>query len=260
MRTEDKAVYLLLLVSLVVLGASCGGAPTTAETTNRAEQTIETTSTSLADPLDNSEEPADITTGANQVGSTSTTVVASTTATPDRELSQAWIDSQTALSKVGSDDFADITYYADYLSINPNDVSTPMGALCWAYHELARSQYMDSTRSMLDYYMVPFLIENYDGITDEQIGDPGPEATGKFFDLVLSDLGSLGPVDDENDVITEANAIEYFIDLHEFAGDGTAWPDAVRIITSPEMAAALQAGEGLPAEVPNICRCSGCLC
>ena len=249
MWNKGKAVYLLLLVALVMLGASCGDAPTTAETTNRAEQTIETTPTSLASPLDNSEEPADTTTGSNQVGSTSTTVVASTTATPDRELSQAWIDSQVALAKVGSDDFADRTYYTDYLSINPNDVSTPMGALCWAYHELARSQYMDSTRSMLDYYMVPFLMENYDGITDEQIGAPGPEATGKFFELVLSNLGSVGPIDDENDVITEANTIGFFNDLHEFAGDGTAWPDAVRIIASPEMVAAFAAGEGLPAEV-----------
>ena len=265
------AIYLLLLVALVILGTSCGGAPTTAETTNRAEQTIETTPTSLAGPLDNSEEPADTTTGSNQVSSTSTTVVASTIVPPSRELSQAWVDSQVTLSKVGSDDFADSTYYINYLSINPNDVSTPMGALCWAYHELGQSFEKDSMRSMLDYHMVPFLMENYDGITDEQIGPPGPKATDAFFDLVLSDIGSIGSVDDSSgqidtygensatgavgsidgsdDAMTDANIIGYFNDIHEFAGDGNAWPDAVRTIASPEMAAAFAAGEGLPAEV-----------
>jgi len=248
MRTEDKAVYLLLLVALVVLGTSCGGAPTTAETTNRAEQTIETTPTSLADILDNSEEPADITTGSNQVGSTSTTVVTSTTATPNRELSQAWVDSQVVVSKSESDDFADRNYYIEYLSINPNNISTPMGALCWAYHELERSYFMDSLRFTLDYYTIPFFMENY-GITDEQIGAPGPEATDKFFDLVMSNLGSVGTFDDENDAISEADTMGFFKELHEFAGDGTAWQDAVRIIASPGMAVAFIAGEGLPTEV-----------
>ena len=249
MGNKGEAVYLLLLVALVMLGAGCGGAPTTTETTNRAEQTIETTTpTSLASPLDNSEETADTKTVSNQVGSTTTTVVASTVVTPNRELSQAWVDSQVLLSKAGSDDFADASYYDEYLSINPNDVSTPMGALCWAYHELGQSFEKDSIRSMLDYHTVPFLMENY-GITDEQIGAPGPEATDKFFDLVLSNLGSVGTFDDENDAISEANTMGFFNDLHEFAGDGTAWQDAVRIIASPGMAVAFAAGEGLPAEV-----------
>lgn len=107
---------------------------------------------------------------------------------------------------------------------------------------------MDSLRSMLDYHMVPFLMENY-GITDEQIGPPGPKATDEFFDLVLSDIGPVGSVDGTNDAMTEANTIGFFNDLHEFAGDGNAWPVAVRIIASPEMAAAFAAGEGLAAEV-----------
>lgn len=259
MRTKGKEVYLLLLVALVLLSASCVGTDTTKGPNQVGSASDTTSSTRL--PVTSIVTHPDTSSITSTVidGSYSTTVVTSTTATPNRELSQAWIDSQVVVSKSESDDFEDRNYYIEYLSINPNKISTPMGALCWAYHELERSYFMDSLRFTLDYYTIPFFMENY-GITDEQIGDPGPEATGKFFDLVLSDLGSLGPVDDEDDVITEANTIGYFIDLHEFAGDGTAWPDAVRIITSPEMAAALQAGEGLPAEVPNICRCSGCLC
>ena len=302
MQTKRKSVYLMVLGALIVLGASCGGSSIIAETTNQAEQTIEPTSTSLVGVLDNNEESADATTGPNQVGSTSdttsstllsvtstvaqsntssttstvingsssTTVVASTIVTPNKELSQAWVDSQVALSKVGSDNVADSNYYNEYLSINPNDVSTPMGALCWSFHELVRSQHMDSLRSMLDYHMVPFLMENY-GITDEQIGPPGPKATDEFFSLILSDIGPVGSVDDSSgqidtpgengvvgpvvsidgtdDAMTETDTIGFFNDLHVFAGDGTAWPDAVRIIASPEMAAAFAAGEGLPVEV-----------
>ena len=280
MRTKGKAIYLMVLFALVILSAACGGTSTIAETTNRNEQAIETTSTSLVGAPDNSEEPTDTTTGPNQVGSasdttsstllsvtstfaqpdassttstvingaSSPTVVASTIATPSGELSQAWVDSQVVLSKVGSDNVADSNYYTEYLSVNPNDVSTPMGALCWAYHELVRSQHMDSLRSTLDYYTIPFFMENY-GITDEQIGAPGPEATDKFFDLVLSNLDLIGTVDDANNDMSEADIMGFFNDLHEFAGDGNAWPDAVRIIASPEMATAFVAGEGLPAEV-----------
>ena len=36
---------------------------------------------------------------------------------------------------------------------------------------------------------------------------------------------------------------------HEFAGDGREWPNAVRAVASPEMAAAFRAGEGLPSDV-----------
>lgn len=107
---------------------------------------------------------------------------------------------------------------------------------------------MDSLRFTLDYYTIPFFMENY-GITDEQIGAPGPEATDKFFDLVMSNLGSVGTFDDENDAISEADTMGFFNELHEFAGDGTAWQDAVRIIASPGMAVAFATGEGLPTEV-----------
>ena len=107
---------------------------------------------------------------------------------------------------------------------------------------------MDSLRLTLDYYTIPFFMENY-GITDEQIGAPGPEATDKFFDLVLSNLASVDTVDDTNNDMSEADIMGFFNELHEFAGGGNAWPDAVRIIASPEMADAFAAGEGLPAEV-----------
>ena len=255
MWTKRGRNMLIMLVSLAILGASCGG---TAETRNPAETTTgsrqvdstseaaSTTNLSVTSTVTHPNTSSTTSTVIN--GSSSTTVVTSTIATPNGELSQAWVDSQVVLSKVGSDDVADSNYYTEYLSINPNDVSTPMGALCWAYHELARSYEMDSLRSMLDYHMVPFLMENY-GITDEQIGPPGPKATDEFFSLILSDIGPVGSIDGPNDDMSEADAIGYFNDLHEFAGGGNAWPDAVRIIASPEMAAAFAAGEGLPAEV-----------
>ena len=198
------------------------------------------------------------------------TVSDTTTMTlPTLEYSPAYVEYQRMRSYLGDDSLESLRIINNYMSNNPNDVSAPMGALCWASHELSRSYVMDTMRWILDDNWVPFLVEEY-GVSSEQIGSPSPEATEDFLNLV-SEAGSVGSVDDgesgqavlpaENgnagpigstggaDVADDGNFWDYLRLNHEFAGDGNAWSNAVRAIASPEMTAALQAGEGLPPDV-----------
>ena len=99
---------------------------------------------------------------------------------------------------------------------------------------------MGDIRSMLDDYSIPALMEEY-GVTSEQVGPPGPEATASFIALVSDRNGSCGSeavlTDDELAVIRM---------WHDFAGDGTEWENAIRMVASPEMTAILRAEDGLP--------------
>ena len=193
-----------------------------------------------------------------------------TTTMPTLEHSPAWIEYYEVKTYVGDSSFESRTIVNDYLSSNPNDISTPMGALCWAFHELSRSYVMGTLRWTIDNYLIPAHMEQY-GVSSEQIGSPGPKATEAFLDLVSGEIGSVASVDDgtddpavlpaengdlgpvgstgETDDLSEEEYWEFFRIDHEFAGDGTAWSNAIRVVASPEMAAALQAGEGLPPDV-----------
>lgn len=50
---------------------------------------------------------------------------------------------------------------------------------------------MGDFRSMLDDYSIPALMEEY-GVTSEQVGPPGPEATASFIALASDRNGSFG--------------------------------------------------------------------
>ena len=249
-----------VLVAISMLAAGCG-APIIAETTaGPVEQPVETTSTEAQEWLVEGEA------GPVQESPGSTVADTTTTTLPTLEYSPAYVEYQRMRSYLGDDSLESLRIINNYMSNNPNDVSAPMGALCWASHELSRSYVMDTMRWILDDNWVPFLVEEY-GVSSEQIGSPGPEATEAFLNLV-SETGSVGSVDDgessqavlpaENgntgpvgstggaDVVDDGSFWDYLRLNHEFAGDGNAWPNAVRAIASPEMAAAFQAGEGLP--------------
>lgn len=170
------------------------------------------------------------------------TVDSSSTSTT-REYSPAWIESKDLQQRSYSDDLEDIQYSHEYIMTNPNDISTPMGALCWVYHELSRSVTMGNVRSMLDYYSIPALMEEY-GVTSEQVGPPGPEATASFIALVSDRSGLFG----SKAVLTE-DELAFVRMWHDYAGDGTEWADAIRMVASFEMTAAFRAGDGLPEDV-----------
>ena len=240
------------LVVFTVLAAGCG-APIIAETTaGFVEQPVETTSVETQESPD------------------STVASMTTLALPTLEYSLAYVEYQEVKSYVGDDSLESRKIIDDYLSSNPNDASTPMGALCWASHELSRSYVMGTLRWAIDDYLIPAHMEQY-GVSSEQLGGPGLEATEAFLKLVSGDPGSVGSVDDEisdlvvppvengnvgpvsstgrSDGLSEEEYWELFRLDHELAGDGTEWSDAVRAIASPKMEAVFRAGEGLPPDV-----------
>ncbi len=252
----------LIVFALVATGC---GAPITAETTTGSvEQPVETTSVETQESLVEGEA------GLVQDSPESTVVSITMMILPNLEYSQAWIEYHEVKTYVGDSSFESRKIVNDYLSSNPNDISTPMGALCWAFHELSRSYVMGILRWTIDDYLIPAHMEQY-SVSSEQIGSPGPEATEAFLDLVSGKTGSVGSVDDgtddqtvlpaengdlgpvgsigETDGLSEEEYWESFRIDHEFAGDGTAWSNAIQAVASPEMAAAFQAGEGLPLDV-----------
>ena len=302
MWTNRKTRGITVLFVLATLGAGCGGTPIVAETTNQVEQTVETTSTDInngkgSTASGTSLNQADsnigadtsttigsstpsipttvisITTTSTVLDSTTTTNTTSTTATTtatSRRCSPAWIESRAMEPVFISGEIEDIKRANEYYSNNPNDTSTPMGAICWAYHELSSGYYISSSRYMVDYFAIPFFMHEV-GITSEQFGPPGPEATGALLDMLSNNNGAAGNVDDGADDQTETPfggegdvgpvgstgdtssatdvALETFRIIHEYAGDGTAWAEAVGAVASPEMVTAFQANGGLPAEV-----------
>ena len=251
-----------VLVAFAIVATGCG-APITAETTaGSVEQPVETTSAETQESMVEGE--IDPVQGSPENTATTTTTM------PTLKYSQAWIEYQ-ALELYDEDDSLDHTKAINnYMSSNPNDISTPMGALCWAVHELTRSSMIIMMRVLLDEYLIPYLMEEY-GITSEQIGNPGPEATEAFLNLVSENNESISSIDirtdgqavvpGENEGIEpvgytgEAESgsyegyLEYLRLMHEFAGDGAEWSGAVQAVASPEMAAAFRAGEGLPPDV-----------
>ena len=261
-----------MLVAFAILAAGCG-APIVAETTSGSvEQPVERTSTTdMRERITEEAVPVGESPGSTVADTTTTVADTTTTTSPILEYSPAWIEWQEikfyfegdSIEDLGIEDLR-IVY--NYMSGNPNDVSTPMGALCWSFHELFRSILMDFKRWVLDDHLIPFTMGEY-GITSEQVGNPGPEATEAFLDLMSGDDGLVESIDaggnqsvlpgdnggtapvgstGEVDYGSEDFVWELFRLEHEFAGDGNAWSDAVRAVASPEMAAAFRAGEGLP--------------
>ena len=252
-----------VLVVFAIVAAGCGAPIITETTVGSVEQPVGTTSPETQERVEGE---------ANIVQDSSEGTVVSTTmmTLPTLEYSPAWIEYQEVRPYVSDSSFESRRIIKNYLSSNPNDTSTPMGALCWALHELSRSFAMGMLRWIIDDNLIPAHMEQY-GVSSEQIGMPGPEATEAFLDLVSGEIGSVGSVDDgtvgqavlpaengsvgpvgstgESDGLSLEEYWESFRVDHEFAGDGTAWSNAIRAIASSEMVAALQAGEGLPSDV-----------
>lgn len=291
MWTNRKTRGIPVLFVFATLGAGCGGTPIIAETTKQLEQTVETTSTDINNGTESIASVTSLNQADSNIGTdTITTISSSTTSIPNtstvldsttttnttsttaasRGLSPAWIESRAMDSVFISDEIEDMKRANEYYSNNPNDTSTPMGALCWAYHELLGGSWISGSRYLLDYFAIPFFMHKA-GIASEQFGPPGPEATGALLDMLLTNNGAVGTVNDGNNDQTASPpggggdigpvgytgdtssatdvALEAFRILHEYAGDGTALTEAFRAVASPEMVTAFQANGGLPAEV-----------
>ena len=220
---------------------------------------------------------------------TATSVVSSvvTTAIAMLDLSPAWIEAKE-INRLfdkelpNDEDFvaevlADSRFYDEYILENTNSIlSSPMGALCWVVQELSRSHELYLGRIYADEWAEDFIGEL--GIVDENYNDQRPidfllgYLTG---DITVEDDGDSGPVgivnEDsggtpgvsdseesiEDDEWTKEDILTIYRDpgiielLRNFGGpgDGTEWASAVRSVVSPEVRAAVGAGEGLPPDV-----------
>ena len=254
----------VVLIACAILVAGCG-APIIAETTvGSVEQPVKMASTEIQHSIAYD--------GSVLVAKSDLSVAVDTTTTdiPSLEYSLAWVEYQALESLFGDTSLKSIKALTNYMLNNPNDPSTPMGALCWAFHELYRTSMMDPMRGQLDDYLIPYLMENH-GVSNEQIGSPGPEATEAFLELVSGEGETIGITDAKTDGQTilpgtnegiepagstgeayndsEEDSWEAIRLWHEFAGDGKEWPKAIKTVVSPEMAAAFQAGDGLSSDV-----------
>ncbi len=200
----------------------------------------------------------------------STTVDLTATTKGARALGPAWIDQQR-WQNASVDNTA--TLYSDFILNNPNNLSTPMGALCWAHHEVERAIFRAVTREAVDNDIVPLIIESL-GLTVEQVGN-GAQATIVLRELLGDQDSSVSEVAEEDDgsSINSSNAgmidiseddlpitddlLTYFKSnwknniepLDEIGGDGTEWVDMFQEVVKPDIVAATRAGPGLPVSV-----------
>lgn len=216
----------------------------------------------------------------NSSGASTTTAVSHTTAgsssptssTQARTSSQAWIEAQTRAAEsekpvtVDGQGLAELTEYFNYFRTNPNDWSTPMGALCWANHELRRTLHMRRARWQLDYRVIPPSLSTA-GIDPEQLlpqpadtywGQFGPAATEAALEALTR--ATQHPPAETFPEITDPAAlfatgyvrmidVEFLRLHHEYAGSGTEWLDAIDAAAGTSWNNAARSGDELPAAV-----------
>ena len=210
-----------------------------------------------------------------------TTRASTTSVTAVKILSPAWLeaeqleDSMSSIDASTSEGFkqhwlGNLRSLTNYVLSNPNKLSTPVGALCWVYHELTRAGYMSFSRGFLD--------EEYNKITD-QLGLVNENSDKELADVLLGFLTANSDTTIATDVIVNEDTIvptsttltqttlesietseleealafyrtpemiEWIRISNEGAGDGTEWMTAVRAVSAPEIEAATKRGDGLP--------------
>ena len=189
---------------------------------------------------------------------TATSTASATPSTAVRTLSPAWVGAQQRLDVAGTwahtvEGAAEARRAFEYSLSNPNQWSTPMGALCWADHELSRVTTMLLYRDMLDEDMTSMLMDEL-GIRDDQVPSGPSQARSRAVIDILESYTSttttigtspttMASVLIDPDIVAMARALDYG------GGTGLEWLDALDEVASPEWAAAVRAGDGLPADV-----------
>ncbi len=197
--------------------------------------------------------------------STPTSVVTTTTITTtsdtaatiavDKPLSPAWVEARQLVSmsniNATDDEYADyLQKDNDYWSNNPNSLSSPVGALCWAFHELSRSEYLTIGRSALD--EESRFMANLIGLVIEDDRDP----TDVLLEFLVLDLDTIAETRSVEGLSLESAQalalyrtpwwLNWIRQRNEGAGDGTEWMIALHAVAAPEIEAATKAGGGLP--------------
>ena len=110
-----------------------------------------------------------------------------------RKLSPAWRESVALHSP--DDDSVPLTSLRrsnDYILGNPNEISTPMGALCWVVHEIYRTQVMALSRDGFDYVHIPFVVEKL-ALVNDLLPAEGPERSIAVLSLLEAGPGGEEP-------------------------------------------------------------------
>ena len=189
---------------------------------------------------------------------TSTTSATTSTSTTVPQLSPAWVGAQQRLDVAGTwahtvEGAAEARRAFEYSLSNPNQWSTPMGALCWADHELSRVTDMLLFRELLDEDFIPMLMEEL-GIGDDQVPSGPSRARSRAVIGILESYTSTTTTSGT----TPTTMASGFIDpgfvamlraLDYGGGTGLEWLDALDEVASPEWAVAVRAEDGLPADV-----------
>ena len=186
---------------------------------------------------------------------TTTSVLAVTTAV-DKPLSPAWVEARqlVSMSNINAidDEFADyLQKENDYWSNNPNSLSTPVGSLCWAFHEITRSGYLVLNRHALN--EESRFMANLIGLVIED-GDRDP--TDVLLEFLVLDLDTIAETRSVEGLSLESAQalalyrtpwwLNWIRQRNELAGDGTEWMTALRAVSAPEIEATIKAEDGLP--------------
>ena len=175
----------------------------------------------------------------------------------DRPFSQAWIES----ASLGESLLEDARVQEEYWLNNPNTLSSPMGAFCWAYHEILRAAWRLVKFDDLAFH-IQWLMDELD-ITVAQVGEEGPDRNTAVLDILAEDSVEGGDTQTDTtelgqDITDEELArllfysdeyIESYRIENRIGGDGTEWYDALRAVADPKIIEATRLGDGLPAVV-----------
>ena len=200
-------------------------------------------------------------------GSTSTTGTthATTTSTVVRQLSPAWVEGQPFLDPDTVLAPGGLRRAVDRYRENPNQWSTPMGALCWGSFEMIRAAAMRGARDTLDLWLVPDLVERL-GLGDDLLsGGLGPATSRRVIDAVEALVSPPATTTTAATSSTSATSsttstaaggpysgidselVEFLRVLDYGGGTGLEWLNAMDVLAGKEWAAAVRAGDSLPA-------------
>ena len=279
-------IFTLLLFTVLVSATGCSVEYVGAETSIDDEGSVPSSVVSTKVATTTTQSGATTTARTPTASIVSTTAVTTTSTTTvttvaGKALSPAWIEARQ-LDSILSTYAVDIEHYQqitanylrsqkDYWWNNPNQLSTPVGALCWATHELSRSGLLVHLRVIMDEYyneianQLGLVIENSDQAPADVLLDflaSDPDTTVETPVSVNENITTASipqaPTSTENLEISESEQllalyrhpgmIEWIQLTNEEAGDGTEWATALRAVSAPKIEAATKAGDGLPAE------------
>lgn len=262
--SNGKSIFAFLL--FLVVGSGACSLDVVAETTPTERTTPATTK--VVTPLSSSSATSIETISTQPILTSSTNIIA--------DLSPAWIEAEQMKARLFTIDASDnegvlvekmedLRLLNNYWQNNPNVISSsPLGALCWIYHELKRGEVLDFLRQEFD-QLVDEIVDSL-GIVNENSND---DNTVDFLldfltkrDAEIEDIGPVNIIDEDKTMadipvlstgpVTESDddeltnqellsfyrtpiMIEWIRVNNTGAGDGTEWASAIQSVARPEV-------------------------